>query len=258
MGNFKERCADLDLIYKTANGLKLPIQVFLPDADVHKSQAVLAIHGGGWNDAIKDNSKWNGSWMAKNAKYLAERGFIGIIISYRSLKVSDELNVNDLLKDCEDALRYIKEHLKFVSFNNFVCMGDSAGGYFATMLGLSQDDSIRPKAVVALNPVLGLLDSKWKYGFENCSDINSLTPINCVGRKSADFLFIHGTSDDVVDIEFTKELNDLLTSMGHNSEFVEIENARHAFILYDYQYPDEYVTRIMERIISYIMQESNE
>lgn len=69
MGNFKERCADLDLIYKTANGLKLPIQVFLPDADVHKAQAVLAIHGGGWNDAIKDNSKWNGSRMAKNVHF---------------------------------------------------------------------------------------------------------------------------------------------------------------------------------------------
>lgn len=33
MGKFKDRCADLDLVYKTENGLNLPIQVFLPDTD---------------------------------------------------------------------------------------------------------------------------------------------------------------------------------------------------------------------------------
>ena len=255
MTYFKDRRADLDLVYKTDNGLNLPIQVFLPDCDIHKAQAVLSIHGGGWTDAIKDNSEWKGGWMAANAKYLASRGFIGIIISYRSLQISEELNVGELIRDCECAVRYIKKHLKFVSFDDFVCMGDSAGGYLATMLGLSQDDSVRPKAVVALNPVLGLIDSKWKYGFNNVANIDSLTPIKCVGEKCADFLFMHGTADEVVEIEFTAELNDMLIKKGHNSEFVEIPDAKHAFILYDYHYSDEYVTALMERIIGYLEKE---
>lgn len=252
MENFKDRQADLDFVYKTANGLNLPVRVFLPDTDIHKAQTVLLIHGGGWNDAIKSNSEWNGGWMAGNAKYLASRGFVGIIISYRSLLVSEKLNAGDLLEDCRDAVRYIRKHLKFVSFDNFVCMGDSAGGYLATMLGLSQDDDIRPKTVVSLNPVLGLLDTKWKYGFNNVSDIDSLTPIKCIGEKSADFLFMHGTADNIVEIEFTKELNDLLINKGHKSKFVEISGAKHAFILYDYENTDEFVTKIMEQIIEYI------
>lgn len=255
MENFKDKKADIELIYKTANNLDLPVQVFLPDGDIRNAQTIFFVHGGGWNDAIKDNSPWNGGWMGNNARYFSERGFIGVAISYRSLTVSETLNVGNLLEDCSDAIKYIKEHLKFIDFDNIIYIGDSAGGYLVTMLGLSQVDQIRPRAVVSLNPVLGLLDSKWKYGFNNCSDINSLTPAKIVGEKCADFLFMHGTADEIVEIEYTEELNDLLVKRGHKSEFIKIPDAKHAFALYDYKYPDEYVSEIMEMIIDYIKSE---
>lgn len=252
MKTFKDRAADMDLVYKTANGLHLPIQVFLPNGDIHRARTILAIHGGGWNDAIKDNTPWKGGWMGNNARYFAEQGFIGIAISYRSLEAAEGLNVSDLLGDCADAVRYIRTHLKFVNFDNIVYIGDSAGGYLVTMLGLSQEDDIRPHAAVALNPVLGLLDSKWSYGFQHCADIDSLTPKKNIREKCADFLFMHGTADTTVEIEYTEELHDLLIKKGHKSEFVKIPGAQHAFILYDYKYPDAYVTEIMEQVIQYI------
>ena len=248
MASFKDKEADMKLVYKKADGLDLPLWVFLPDTDIHNARTVLLIHGGGWNDAIKDNSEWNGGWMCNNARYLCENGFIAIVISYRSLMVSEELNVGNLLEDCQDAVAYIKEHLKFVSFDDTVYMGDSAGGYLVTMLGLGEDC---PPAVVSLNPVLGLLDTKWKYGFNNC-DIKSLTPVHNVGGKCSDFLFMHGTGDTVVEIEYTRELNDLLRDKGYKSELIEIPEAQHAFVLYNYKYPDDYVTKIMDNIIDYI------
>ena len=252
MKNFKNRKADIELTYKTVNNLHLPIHVFLPDGDVHDAQTILAIHGGGWNDAIKDNAPWEGGWMANNARYLAEKGFVGVVISYRSLTVSDQLNVSNLFTDCVDAIKYIKTHLTFINFDNIIYMGDSAGGYLATMLGLSQDDEIRPKSVVSLNPVLGSLDNKWLYGFRGCSDIDNLTPSKMIGDKCADFLFIHGTADKIVDMKYTEELNGLLNRRGHRSKLIKIPDAEHAFILYDYKYSDEYVTNIMEQIIDYI------
>lgn len=254
MESFKEKKADLELIYKTANGLPLPIQVFLPKGNIHCAQTIVAIHGGGWNDAIIDEKPWNGGWMGNNARFLAEKGFIGIVFSYRSLKVSKDLNVADLLMDCADAIRYIREHLKFVNFKNIVYIGDSAGGYFATMLGLSQDDTIRPYAAVALNPVLGLLDSKWNYGFQHCENIRSLTPKEIIGEKCARFLFMHGTADVTTEIEYTEELNSLLQEKGHDSVLVKIPDAQHAFMLYDYQYSDDYVTDRMEQLVNYIRQ----
>lgn len=252
MYNFKDKKADIKLIYKTVDGLNLPIHIFLPDGDIHNAQTILAIHGGGWNDAIKDNTPWNGGWMGNNVRYFSEKGFIGIAISYRSLTVSKVLNVEHLLEDCSDAIRYIKEYLKFINFDNIIYIGDSAGGYLVTMLGLSQNDAIRPYAVVSLNPVLGLLDSKWKYGFHNCLDIDRLMPIKIVGEKCAEFLFMHGTADETVEIGYTEELNDLLLERGHKSELIKISGAKHAFGLYDYKYPDGYVTEIMNQIIDYV------
>ena len=252
MKSFKDKKSDINLFYKTVNGLNLPMQVFLPDGNIHNAQTILAIHGGGWNDAIKDNAPWEGGWMANNARYLTEKGFVAVIISYRSLTVSDQLNVGDLLADCVDAIKYIKTHLTFINFDNIIYMGDSAGGYLTTMLGLSQDDEIRPKSVISLNPVLGSLDSKWAYGFRNCEDIDNLTPSKMIGDKCADFLFIHGTADKIVDMKYTEELNDLLNRRGHRSKLIKIPDAEHAFILYDYKYSDEYVTDIMEQIIEYI------
>lgn len=252
MNNFKDRKADIELVYKITDGLNLPIQVFLPDCNIHKSRTILAIHGGGWNDAVIDNSQWNGGWMGNNAKYFAERGYIGVAISYRSLKISDKLNVGELLDDCIDAVKYIKKHLRFINFDDIIYIGDSAGGYLVTMLGLSQDDEIRPNSVIALNPVLGGLDAKWKYGFKNCDNIDRLVPKNNIGKKCAEFLFVHGTADATVEIEYTEELHNLLLKHGHKSELIKIPEAQHAFILYDYKYPDDYVNDIMEKLIAKI------
>lgn len=255
---FKDRKPEYNLIYKTASGVNLPIQVFLPDGDIYQARTVLCIHGGGWNScAICDNSPWDGGWMGNNARYFAEKGFIGIAISYRCLTLSDELNVGDLLEDCRDAVRYIREHFDFVDFDDIIYAGDSAGGYLVTMLGLSQDDYIRPHTVISLNPVLEVPGDKWGYGFNNCVDIDSLVPKKNVGQKCAQFIFLHGTADSVVEIEYTQEFHNMLSDNGHQSEFVEIPEAMHAFVLYDYKYPDEYVTDIMELIVQKINEKSN-
>ena len=77
-------------------------------------------------------------------------------------------------------------------------------------------------------------------------------PKKVVGEKCAKFLFMHGTADVIVEIEYTEELHKKLLDCGHSSEFIKIPDAVHAFVLYDYKYPDEYVTNIMELIIQKI------
>lgn len=248
---FKNRKADISVIYKRINGLNLPMQLFLPDGNIHRARTILCIHGGGWKDAIKDNGEWDGGRMASNARFFAEHGFIAITASYRSLELSETLNVSDLLEDCTDMVKYIRKHIHFIDFSNIVYMGDSAGGYFAVMMGLSQNDLIRPYGVIALNPVIDGFNDKWKYGFLGI-DADSMIPKNIIGEKCSDFLLMHGTADTVTDIEHTKEFNDMLLKKEHNSEFVGIPDAQHAFILYDYKYPDEYVNLIMKDIIEYI------
>lgn len=251
MCNFKERKADISFVYKQASGVGLPMRIFLPDENVHRAKTVLCIHGGGWTDAVRDDSEWNGGWMENNAKFLAERGFVAVTASYRSIELSETLSAADSLEDCKDVVRYLRKHMSFINFSDITYFGDSAGGYFAVMMGFSPDDDIRPKTVAAMNPVLDGLGEKWDYAFKN-ADINALTPKNLIGDKCADFLFMHGTADSVADIKHTEQLNALLGEKGHKSCLKEIPDAEHAFILYDYKYPDDYVNDKMEIIIKYI------
>lgn len=251
MKNFKDKKADMEFVYKTADNLNLPMQVFFPNSDIHSARTILFIHGGGWTDAIQDNSPWNGGWMGNNARYFAEKGFVTIAISYRSLLISENLSVRDLLDDCIDAIQYAKSSLKFVNFEDIIYIGDSAGGYLVTMLGLSQNDEIRPHAVVSLNPVLDGFEDKRKYGFCHC-DVASLTPIKLVGEKCAEFLFMYGTADTIVETRDIDKLHEELLKHGHKSDLIKIPDAQHAFFLYDFKYPDEYVTEITEQVLQYI------
>lgn len=252
--NFKKRKADICLVYKNVDGLDLPMHIYFPNGDIHKAQSVLFIHGGGWNDAIRNKTEWTGGWMANNARCFAEQGFVSIAISYRSLLVSPAMNVLDILKDCTDAIEFLKTHFKFINFGNIAYVGESAGGYITAMLGLSQNDELRPKYAICLNPVLDSLDGKWSYGFKNCNDINKLTPKNVIGDKCAKFLFVHGVKDTTVEIEQTRILHNMLLESNYTSEMIELPDAQHAFGLYDFIATDEEVTKIMEDIVHFLNQ----
>jgi len=166
--------------------------------------------------------------------------------------LSPALTVPDLYDDCTDAVRYIRKNFDFVDFSDITYIGESAGGYFATMLDLSQDNNLRPQKVVAANPVLARLDTKWKYGFNGIENTEKFKPVNCIGEKSAKFLFLHGTADEVVSIDDTEELHKALLKSGHKSNFVKIPDEKHAFMLYDYIKSDGFVTEIMDKIIKFI------
>ena len=249
---FKELKADISDVYKVTDNVELPLKIFLPKTQNKTKKSVLLIHGGGWTKAITNNSEWDGGWLCNNAKYLAKNGFISIVISYRSLNLSPKLTVLDLLQDCIDAIEYIQKKFDFVSFDDITYIGESAGGYFATMLGLSKEDKLRPKKVVVANPVIDRLSDDWKYGFTNIENINRITPINCIGEKAAEFLFLHGTEDKVVKVEDTEKLHHALIRLGHKSKLIKLPNEQHAFMLYEYRNSDEYISKIMDIIIDFV------
>lgn len=251
MNDFKGKSPDVSEIYKSIDGINLPVQVYFPKEACNNNTTVVCIHGGGWIEGITDNSCWDGGWMANNAKYLAAHGFTAIVFSYRSLKLNPALTVPDLLEDCADAVKYIHKNFSCVNWDKTAYLGDSAGGYFATMLGLSADDEIRPKKVAAANPVLNILDSKWAYGFKECKNIEKYLPIKCIGRKASEFLLLHGTADTVVDIKYTKQMNDALKKAGHKCDFMPLSDEQHAFVLFDYKNPDEKVIKIMDALIDF-------
>ncbi len=253
MYTFKQKLPDKKLIYKSAGGINLPMEIYLPHSEINEyTKCYVAIHGGGWQDAIKDNTPWDGGMMKHQARYYASKGNIGIALSYRSLLISDTLTVADILDDVSDAIRFIIRTYPQISVGNMILIGDSAGGHLAAMLGISEDDTIRPYGVICCNPVLNCTLEKWSYGFFGKSDAKCFSPLLQNPKKSSRFLILHGTDDTVTGIGESISFNEKMKAAGHDCCFMQINGGKHAFILYDYLNTDGYVTSIMQKIDEYI------
>ena len=231
------RKADISVFYKTVDNLKLPLQVFLPDSfnKSEKYKTVIAIHGGGWRSLKKTPDCWNGGWMANNVKYYAEKGYVGIVFSYRDLRFTENSDVGDLLKDCRDALKYIADNFSFADKENILIMGDSAGAHLALCLGMclpdGQNSALKPNRIIACNPITDCVEGKWNHCAENTK---LYSPVHNIKRIDADVLIMHGTEDATVSIEDSRIFTNSMKALGNNISMIEIPGAKHAFILFGY------------------------
>lgn len=232
--------------YKKINGVKLPIRMYYPDEDTAACDIVICIHGGGWH-AVCENTDWDGGWMDYQAQYYAKRGCIGAAFSYRSIDITKKTNVLDLYLDCIDAMKYITEHNEF---NRVIVIGDSAGAHLAVMLGF--DERIKTDIVIACNPVLDLTLPVWHYTAENEDTRKLASPFYNAKPTDTRFLFMHGSSDNVVDCNITSEFHNKLKNMNISSSFVKLTGVNHAFILKNYKSTDEELQKYMDIIDNYI------
>lgn len=253
MLDFQKRPVSQNICYKTVCGLQLPMCIYLPDSPLTKDTVtVLVIHGGGWHSKVKESEEWKGDWMRSTAQYYAEKGFIAIEISYRPIDFMADTTLEDLIEDCQDAIRFIRKKLPAVYSQKLILMGDSAGGHLAVMMGISKNPSLRPYGVVACNPVLDCGAEKWSYARKPFCSLSMVSPMENKPEECAKFLFLHGTADTIVPIEDTMQFHQRLKQLGHDSEFIEIPEGKHAFILFGYKESDAYVLSIMKQIDDYM------
>ena len=239
---------DIEDFYKTVNdGVRLPIKIYYPKIDNGTRVAFLIIHGGAWY-AIKDDSDiWDGSNMQFQAQYYADKGFLAVAISYRDIHITKETTAFDLIRDCKDAVAYMKNRL---DFDKLVIMGESAGGHLATLLGL--DDEIDADVIVALNPVLDVVN-KWTYVAKNDTDRYTLSPAFNVRKSDCKFLVMHGTADVNVCCDTSEKFSSDMISAGSDCKYIGIEGEVHSFIISRYRSADEKVFEYMSLIDDYLL-----
>lgn len=237
-------------IYRQVNGINLPVHIFNPKQQNDKNKyVVICIHGGGWTTGRKDNDEWSGGDMIHQARIFAQLGYVGVAISYRSIK-NDDTDILDLIDDCKKAVLYVKEKLN-TDNEHIVLIGDSAGAHLATNLGISDDDGVRPKMVIACNPVLDCVN-KFQYASDNEETRLLASPLFAKVNKCAEFLFINGDADRTTPVEDAAKMNKKLNDAGFKSELIVLKGILHAFILYDYRSTDGEVIRYMEIIEKYL------
>ncbi len=244
----KKLIPQIDSVYKTVKGVGLPIKMYIPDYKCDNSQtAILVIHGGGWYAVKKEIDKWNGGWMNYQAQYYADKGYVSAVISYRSIDINEDTTVFDLVEDCKDAITYIREQAEF---DNLIIMGDSAGGHLAVMIGM--DDGMGVDMVIAANPVLDLTEKTWKYTAKTKEERIIASPALNIKKVNARFLVMHGNKDTVVDYRISRKFCEDMKKHGNQAEFIELDGAKHAFILSGYESSDEQINEYMAIIDKYI------
>lgn len=236
----------LQTFFKTVAGIQLPVWIYPPQIEnTYSDTLVLCIHGGGWY-AMDKNEAWNGGWMDYQARYYAEKGFYGAVISYRSIGLTEQTTVFDLLEDCRDALDFIAEH---VPYKRLILMGDSAGGHLAAMLTLQAPDLA--DVAVLCNPVTDCTADRWAY-VARPEQTRQASPIYCVQKTKTRYLLLHGDADTVVDWADTKKFYEKMRENGNICMFHLLPGAKHAFILKGYVSADSQLAEYMNIIDDYI------
>lgn len=240
---------DIKAVYKMVDGFELPLWIYLPQGEFSNAETVVCIHGGSWEIGIQDDFIFDGLHMRYQADYYSKMGKIGVAISYRSVKTGS--TIKDLVGDCRDALKYLVEEFDFVNKEKIYLIGDSAGAHLCSTLIRKDDLPFKIKGAVLCNPVSDLTIDKWQHAApDSMEERVKYSPLNFAREidKECKILLMHGTEDDVVTIEDTEKLYNILKENGYNVEFVKIDGARHAFILFNYEADEKDICSYMDTI----------
>lgn len=237
---------DFEGHYKTVDGVRLPIKIYYPEKENTSKTAFLIIHGGAWYAIKQDSDTWNGSNMQFQAKYYADRGYTVAAISYRDIGLTENTTAYDLIEDCKDAVKYMRDNL---DFDKLVIVGESSGGHLAVELGL--DDEVGADIVIGANPVLDVVN-KWTYVAKTDADRRALSPAFNTKKTDTKFLIMHGSADADVSPAVSEKFCTDMANVGTACEYISLDGKKHSFIIQGYISTDKEVLDYMGMIDDYL------
>ncbi|HLK56291.1 MAG TPA: alpha/beta hydrolase, partial [Chthonomonadaceae bacterium] len=109
-----------DVVYGTAGGTKLLLDVYRPQSVTGKRPGVVLVHGGGWVAGDK-------SFYAPVGNLLAARGYVAFAIDYRLAPI---FHYPAQVDDVQRAVRWVRAHAATYNLDpdRLGAIGDSAGG----------------------------------------------------------------------------------------------------------------------------------
>jgi len=249
-----------DIVYATpklSNGksASLKMDLLIPDP-ARKRVVVVYVPGGGFVVAGKEG--------ALNLRtYVAEAGFAVASVQYRTTR--DGANYRDGVEDVKAAIRYLRANAdKYgIDAKTVVVWGESAGGYLAAMVGLTNRDGTFESGgdLKQSSEVQGVIDdfgasdiSKIAADFDgaaqhtiysneglvqyigkspggNALDARVATtaanPLTYIKSDAPPFILFHGNQDKMVSPSQSLILHDALVAAGVSSARYVVDGAGH-------------------------------
>jgi acetyl esterase/lipase len=233
----------------------LKMDLLIPES-LRKRTIVVYVPGGGFVVAAKES--------ALNLRtYIAEAGFAVASVQYRTTR--DGANYRDGVEDIKAAIRYLRANggQYGIDAGAVVVWGESAGGYLAAMVGVTNHDSTFDAGadLSQSSDVQGVIDdfgasdiSKMAADFDavtqqaiytnegivhyigKAADANTLdlgiaataaNPIKYIHANAPPFLILHGNQDGMVSPSQTLILHDALIAAGVRSNRYVVDGAGH-------------------------------
>lgn len=241
-----------DVVYGTASGVKLRLQLLLPriaDDPDRRFPCVLFIQGSHW---AEQNLYRN----VANLGMLARRGYVCTIVEYRPYGIKQ---FPAQIIDAKNAVRFMRDHAEdyHVDPTSMAIMGDSSGGHVAAIAGMTARTALLDEPassascdVRAIIDLYGAVDPTLPYGFPSTLDHQLLTSpegmlLGCDLRKHperglpavaktyveedfAPMLILHGTKDRTVFCQESVDLYEALRAAGKDVELYLVRGSDHA------------------------------
>jgi acetyl esterase/lipase len=236
------------------------LDIYLPPHAKKNLPLIVWIHGGAWmqNDKYSDMD-----YMKNTVKGFIDSGYALASINYR---YSTDSVFPAQIKDCNSAVEflYLNASKYNIDKNKIAVIGFSAGGHLASLLALSNNNSVKqfytapvhfkirlaldffgPTDFIMLagnpnkipgnkpNPALLLLGATPV----NRPDIaRSASPVTWVDKNDPPFLIVQGEKDESVPDDQSKILHSWLTLYGVKSDLIIVPGAPHFGPMFDADY----------------------
>ena len=236
-----------NIVYKSAGGHDITLDVIVPRDRSQIRPTVIYIHGGGWIGSNKE------SHTLFLLPYLA-RGMNAVLVEYRLAAAS---LAPAAVEDCRCALRWVYRNAKEYGFDTskLVVAGESAGGHLSLMTGLLDADAgfdnecpadqppggppLRVSAIVnfcGTTDVADLLEGpnrrynavKWFGSLPNRIELaRRLSPLSHVRSGVPPIITIHGDADPAIPYQHAVRLHEALNRAGVTNKLVTVLGGKH-------------------------------
>ena len=223
-----------DIEFAKAGEVLLMLDAFVPEGSGPFSTCIL-VHGGGFTKGDKH------SFITPLFEPLAKAGFTWFTINYR---LAPQHRWPACAEDVASAIRWVKAHATEykVDVNRIAIIGESAGGYLVSWLGVTGEGDTRVAAVVPFyapqdlvahvkrrNELRGLGDliGSHEMSEANFAKLAAMSPITQVKPGLPPFPQIHGDADTTVAHKQSVLFEKAMKAAGSRCETITIPGGGH-------------------------------
>lgn len=223
-----------DIEFAKAGDVSLKLDAFVPEGAGPFATCIL-VHGGGFTKGDKQ------TFITPLFAPLAKAGFTWFTINYR---LAPQHQWPACVDDVASAIKWVKAHAAEykVDVNRIAIIGESAGGYLVSALGVTGKGETRVAAVVPFyaphdlvthvkrrNELRGLagLIGRDTLDEETWTKLAMISPSNQMRTGLPPFLLIHGDADATVDYDQSVEFQAKMKAAGNACDLITIPGGGH-------------------------------